>query len=94
MAAAKKTGLAAMAAKQKSTGEVKAQADAPEEAPKRETQKNSRGGRTIQKSVFITKEMNRAMLLAKADYGMTYDAIMNEALELWFAKKGAKPSGL
>lgn len=91
--AAKKTGLAAMAAKQKSHGEVKAQADAPEETPKRENKKNSRGGRTIQKSVFVTKEMNRALLLAKADHDMTYDAIMNEALELWFAKKGAKPAG-
>lgn len=91
--AAKKTGLAAMAAKQKSTGEV-AQTDALEEAPKRISQKSSRGGRTIQKSVFVTKEMNRALLLAKADYDMTYDAIMNEALELWFAKKGAKPSNL
>mgnify|MGYP003134150142 CR=1 FL=1 len=94
MAAAKKTGIAAMAAKQKSAGEVKPQADdiAPEEAPKRASQKNSRAGRDIQKSVYVTKEMNRALLLAKADYGMTYDAIMNEALELWLAKKGAKPA--
>jgi len=92
--AAKKTGIAAMAAKQKSSGEVKPQAEdtAPEEALKRTSQKNSRGGRTIQKSLFVTKEMNRAMLLAKADYGMTYDAIMNEALELWLSKKGAKPA--
>lgn len=92
--AAKKTGIAAMAAKQKSAGEVKPQVDdvAPEETLKRTSQKNSRAGRDVQKSVWVSKEMNRALLLAKADYGMTYDAIMNEALELWLSKKGAKPS--
>tara|TARA_R110002110_G_scaffold414829_2_gene646080 strand:+ start:202 stop:471 length:270 start_codon:yes stop_codon:yes gene_type:complete len=87
--ALKKTGIAAMAAKQKSGGEVKTET---EEEPKRTSQKNSKAGRDIQKSFHVTKEMNRALLLAKADYEMTYDAIINEALELWLAKKGAKPS--
>jgi hypothetical protein len=89
--AVKKTGIAAMAAKQKSAGEMKAETET-EEAPKRTSQKNSRAGRDIQKSFHVTKEMNRALLLAKADYEMTYDAIINEALELWLAKKGAKPT--
>ncbi len=44
-------------------------------------------GRTQQKSFFTSKEMSRQMLLAKAEYEMTYDAIINEALEDWFAAK-------
>lgn len=98
MAAAKKTGIAAMAAKQKSATQADMKVvQGPDVTPEdvtneRASQKNSRKGRNIQKSVFVTKEMNRALLLAKADYEMTYDAIINEALTMWLAKKGAKTS--
>ncbi len=46
-------------------------------------------GRTEQKSFFTTKSMCRQLVLAKADHGMTYDAIINEALEFWLTSKGA-----
>ncbi len=44
-------------------------------------------GRTEQKSFFTTKSMCRQLVLAKADYEMTYDAIINEALEDWLAAR-------
>ena len=59
------------------------------ETPKMNKMRSDPTGK-VRKSVNVTKEMERALLLAKADHRMTYDQIVNEALELWFAKKGAK----
>ena len=90
MAVKKKSGIKARSAARKKAEVVETPAqEAPAATQKGRKPTKEDLGRTVQKSFFTTKEMSRALLLAKADHGMTYDAIINEALDLWMKSKGA-----